>query len=74
MKTMYLLRGFDRINFKTFIPDPGLMETEGEAVAFCESNSNESTIYDYKLIRVGNYKEIANKRENPMAQNNDEGE
>jgi len=61
MKMMYLLQGFDVSNFKQFIPDPALMETEGEAAAFCKNHCGEGEIYHYIPVRVGSYQDIPHK-------------
>ena len=56
MKTYYLIRGFYKYTQNVFVTDPGLFETEEEAIKYCEKHSTKSLMLGYSLIRVGKMK------------------
>lgn len=59
MKTFYVIEGLDLLQHSRvrFNPDPGLFETEEEAIHFCESSIDDSVVYAYREVRLGHYSE-----------------
>ena len=55
MKNLCVILGFDLANFKPIDPEIGF-ETEDEADDYCKNLTDELTVYSYRKIIIGSYK------------------
>lgn len=61
MKKYFLIKGFHRKTGATFIPNPGLFETEKEAHIFVKRFEDDWLVYFYEPVYVGKMETAAEK-------------